>query len=83
MNSDIIDAHYRLCRSNIHLRNIVNPKWVRVGLGIKLNNNNSFIITQEFSTKDLTKNPLTQSDLDKIKSDLVSYIIYTARVVRS
>ena len=43
MNSDLTDAYYRLCRSNIHLRNIVNPKWVRVGLRVRLNN--IFVVT--------------------------------------
>jgi hypothetical protein len=83
MNSDIRDAHNRLCRSNIHLRNIVNPKWVRVGLGVKLNNNNSFVVTQEFSTKDLTANPIPQSELNDLKSQVLSYIVYTARAVKS
>ncbi len=34
MNANLTSLHNRLSRSPIHLRNIVNPKWKRVGLGV-------------------------------------------------
>jgi len=46
LNSDIEDAHYRLCRSNIHLRNMVRSYWERIGLGITINNKGAYIIVQ-------------------------------------
>lgn len=64
--------HYGLMRSAAHRVNILNPSWTRVGLGIKQGENNlagHLIVTQEFSTEELT-----QSDLTQMKNEAVSEI---------
>lgn len=48
-----------LQRSPIHLINMINPSWTRVGLGISQDRNQNYILAQEFSSRDLNANPLT------------------------
>jgi len=38
---------------------MVSADWVRVGLGIALNPQNSFLISQEYAISDLSKFPLS------------------------
>jgi uncharacterized protein YkwD len=57
-NPNITDAHYRLSRSNIHLRNTVRSFWTRVGLGFAQNSLGVFAVTQEFSSRDFDVDPL-------------------------
>ena len=53
MNPNISDANYRLARSAIHLRVMIDPEWTRVGLGIAQMPSGAFRIVQEYSSKDL------------------------------
>ena len=46
VNSNLTQAQLNLQRSPIHLRNIVNPLWTRVGLGIVQNSNQVYYLTQ-------------------------------------
>jgi uncharacterized protein YkwD len=48
-------------RSPAHLRNIVDARWTRVGLGIVQNNNNLYYLTQEFSSRDMKLYPLQEN----------------------
>ncbi|MCC7197487.1 S-layer homology domain-containing protein [Candidatus Peregrinibacteria bacterium] len=66
---NIYYGHYGLMRSGIHRRNLLDPKWTRVGLGIAKDENGQLLITQEFSTY-----PLTSIDLAKIKTDYIDQI---------
>lgn len=61
-------SHYGLMRSGSHRKNILNPEWTRVGLGIA-EDDGHLLITQEFST-----NELSSGDLSTFKSDLFSEI---------
>ncbi len=56
---------YGLMQSGIHRKNILDPKWTKVGIGIALNDNGSLLTTQEFSSKALTK-----KNLDDIKEEI-------------
>jgi uncharacterized protein YkwD len=58
-NLNVTDGHYRLCRSNAHLVNIVNREWIKVGLGFAIDSDSYWSITQEFAGRDYAKNPLT------------------------
>lgn len=62
-NPNITDAHYRLCRSNIHLRNTVQPFWTRVGLGFAINSRGIFAVVQEYSTRDFALDPLRPKEV--------------------
>lgn len=46
VNRDIEYAQYRLARSPIHLKNIINPNWKVVGIGIQVGSNQLNYITQ-------------------------------------
>ena len=63
MNNNLTNAQLMLERSPVHLRNMVNPQWTRVGLGILQNSNQFYYLTQEFSSRDLKKYPLTQTEM--------------------
>lgn len=58
-------THYGLMRSAIHRKNILNPKWTRVGLGITTTADNDTIVVEEFSS-----NPLTAQDLQNLKQEV-------------
>lgn len=66
MNNNLTNAQLMLERSPVHLRNMVNPQWTRVGLGILQNSNQFYYLTQEFSSRDLKKYPLTQTEIRDI-----------------
>ena len=65
----VLYAHYGLMRSGIHLENILNPKWTRVGIGFAQDENGQLLTTEEFST-----NPLTEIDLMNIKGEILDGI---------
>jgi len=46
MNMNLTEAQLTLQRSPGHLRNMINPLWTRVGLGIVQNMNNAYYLTQ-------------------------------------
>jgi len=66
---NIYYSHYGLMRSGIHRRNLLDPKWVRVGIGIAKNSQGQLLVTEEFST-----NPLTSIDIANIKTDYLNKI---------
>lgn len=59
MNNNLTQAQLMLQRSPAHLKNMVNPAWTRVGLGIAQNGNQFYYLTEEFSSRDLSLYPLT------------------------
>lgn len=61
-------AHFGLMRSASHRKNILGTDWKRVGLGVALDNGH-LLITEEFSTSELT-----ESDLTKFENKLFSEI---------
>lgn len=46
MNVNLTQAQLTLQRSPSHLRNMVNPSWTRVGLGIAQDSNQYYYLTQ-------------------------------------
>ncbi len=60
---------YGLMQSGIHRKNILDPKWTKVGIGITLNNNGSLFTTQEFSSEALTEN-----NLEDIKNQILESV---------
>lgn len=58
--------HFSLMRSASHHKNILNPDWEKVGLGIAFNQG-TIIVTEEFST-----NPLTTEDLIKSQTEFIN-----------
>lgn len=75
MNNNLTQAQLMLQRSPAHLQNMVNPDWTRVGLGIAQNGNKFYFLTQEFSSRDMTLNPLSSAEIAGIQSNLVSYLL--------
>lgn len=75
VNNNLTQAQLMLERSPVHLRNMVNPRWTRVGLGIVQNSNSIYYLTQEFSSRDMALYPLTADELAQISTGLVSYIL--------
>jgi uncharacterized protein YkwD len=65
----VLYTHYGLMRSGIHRRNILDPAWTRVGIGITENKDGQLFTTEEFSG-----NPLTEIDLINIENDIVAEI---------
>lgn len=51
-------AHAGLLRSAVHLQNIIQPEWTRVGLGIAKDLDGRLIFVQEFSADSLTSENL-------------------------
>ena len=74
MNINLTEAQLSLQRSPAHLRNMVKKIWTRVGLGIAQNARGYFYLTQEFSSRDLQRYPLTTQELSQIKNDVIKYI---------
>lgn len=66
---NIFYSHYGLMRSGIHRRNLLDPKWTRVGIGIAKDDQGQLLVTQEFSTF-----PLSSIDVAKIKEDYMDEI---------
>ena len=66
-NPNITDSNYRLARSPIHYRNMLNPLWTRVGVGVYLDSKGSFRVVQEFSTRDFAKAPPNQAEIKTIQ----------------
>ncbi len=65
----LLHTHYGLMESAIHRANILNPKWTKVGIGMKKNNNGQYITTEEFSS-----DPPNETDLLEIKNELLKMI---------
>lgn len=75
INTNLTEAQLMLQRSPAHLRNMVRPGWTRVGLGIVQNAVGAYYLTQLFSTRDLTKFPLSEAELTGIKNEVVAYFM--------
>lgn len=63
---------YGLMQSGIHRKNILDPKWTKVGIGISLNQQGSLYTTQEFSSDALTESNLqdiTRAILDAVNEE--------------
>jgi hypothetical protein len=75
MNNNLTQAQLMLQRSPVHLRNMVDPDWTRVGLGIAQNSNRFYFLTQKFSSRDLTMFPLTSAEISRFESNLVNYLL--------
>lgn len=75
MNNNLTQAQLMLQRSPVHLQNMVNPDWTRVGLGIAQNGNKFYFLTQLFSSRDMTLNPLSSAEIAGIQSNLVSHLL--------
>lgn len=75
MNFNLTEAHFRLCRSPGHLENIISQDWLRFGTGITQNDDQQFVLTNEFAGRDLLVNPLTSSEYESIQSDIVAYAL--------
>ena len=59
----LTQAHLRLERSAAHLDNTISELWTRVGIGIARSYSGQYYVAYEFSSRDLSKEPLTQSEL--------------------
>ncbi|MBN1494147.1 S-layer homology domain-containing protein [Candidatus Peregrinibacteria bacterium] len=71
-------GHKALMRSAIHLKNVLNPTWDSVGLGITLDSNGYLLITEEFSHKDWSNADLENFEnqiLDSINQKRTSNIV--------
>lgn len=66
---DLLFAHYGFLRSPIHRKNILNPKWERVGLGFSRTKSGDLLVVEEFSTF-----PLTTVQLDAIAENSVTQL---------
>ena len=64
----VLYTHYGLMRSGIHRKNIMDPKWTMVGIGIAQNS------SQLFSTEEFSTNPLTEIDLIGIENRILEKI---------
>lgn len=64
---------YGLMQSGVHRKNILDPKWTKVGIGVTIDHDGSLYTTQEFSTE-----KLTESDLPEIKNSIFD-TVNTAR----
>jgi uncharacterized protein YkwD len=62
-------THYGLMQSGIHRKNILDPKWTKIGIGVAQNGDYALITTQEFSS-----DSLTTTDLTIIKNNLLQDI---------
>lgn len=60
----------KLDRSPAHLRTTINLNWESVGIGISLDKNGDFYITQDFSTRDLQTNPLSEEEIRQHKNEI-------------
>ncbi len=60
---------YGLMQSGVHRKNILDPKWTKLGIGISIDPNGSMYTTQEFSTE-----KLTESDLTVIKNSIFAAV---------
>jgi len=69
VNDAIISAHQGLMRSGSHRGNILNPNHDKVGLGIAIGQNNSTVITEDFTNK-----KPTETDLEKWEEDILQTI---------
>jgi len=70
----ILYTHKGLMQSGIHRKNILDPKWTKVGIGISTAKNGSIITTEEFSS-----DTYTLTDLKNIKTEIFE-AINTVRV---
>lgn len=68
-DTSVASAHYGFMRSASHRRNILKSEWTRLGLGITLSSDKHLIITEEFSTSEITNN-----DLANYKTELFNSI---------
>lgn len=82
-SNSLAEAHLGLERSAGHLENSVNPDWTRVGIGISMTGIGQYIVTFEFSTRDLRKIPISQSEEDSLESKLVSLIMQKNPSIKS
>lgn len=60
---------YGLMQSGVHRKNILDPKWTKVGIGITLDNTGSMYTSQEFSTE-----KITSTDLPEIKNTILERV---------
>lgn len=64
---DIYFTHYGLMQSAVHRKNILDPLWTKVGIGMVKNTDGNFLTVEEFSS-----NPLTETDLNNIENNLIN-----------
>ena len=70
VDASIEAAQSKLDRSPAHLRTTINLNWESVGIGISLDKNGAFYITQAFSTRDLETNPLSKEEIRQHDTEL-------------
>lgn len=75
INPNITDAHYRLARSPIHLRNSVRHFWTRVGLGFARDSMGVFYVVQEFSSRDFEVEPFTMAETKALEKEVIKLIL--------
>ncbi|MBI5411582.1 septal ring lytic transglycosylase RlpA family protein [Candidatus Peregrinibacteria bacterium] len=59
-------AEYGLMRSAIHRENIFNPEWARLGVGIKKNQDGSYLFAQIFSP-----NPIDSGNIQPLREQIL------------
>jgi uncharacterized protein YkwD len=63
--SDIYFSHYGLMQSAVHRKNILDPEWTKVGIGMSKNTDGNYLTAEEFSL-----NPLSANDLTNIEQSI-------------
>lgn len=66
---NLLYAHNGLMRSPEHRKNLLDPDWERVGIGIAKDSDGGILVVEEFSTY-----PLTPTKLATIKTDLLTAV---------
>jgi hypothetical protein len=57
-----------LARSPIHLKNIINPHWEYVGIGVSMGTNYMYYITEEYTTRSASQQlSFTDEELNDLK----------------
>jgi hypothetical protein len=72
LSKDLASAHEGLVRSASHLQNMIEADWTRVGIGIAKGSDGYFYVTQEYSTRDITEEPLTVAEVNNLKNSLLN-----------
>ena len=74
VNRNMTSAQLTIERSPSKLRRMIDPNWVRVGVGVVQKSDGLFYLTQLFASRDLRRTPLNDAEVEEVRSQVLAYV---------
>lgn len=74
VNQNLTSSQLTIERSPSKLRRMVDPNWVRVGIGVVRKSDGFYYLTQLFASRDLRLSPLNDAEVEGVRSQVLAYV---------